>query len=314
MSSVDRTFHEGELAVQARAGVRDLADRGRPGIRSAMPDQHRELFEKLPYLVIGAIDPAGRPFATVLANEPGFVETRDPFTLVVDALPRAGDPIAACLRVGAPIGILGIELGTRRRNRVNGTLREVARRLVVDVEQSFGNCPRYIQARRVVAVDRPRGAASPEAAALSSRARDILARADTAFLASVAGTVARDGVHGCDVSHRGGKPGFLKVEDGPGGVVVTMPDFAGNNFFMTLGNIAVAPAVGLAVLDFESGALLSLTGSATIVWEGEELERFVGAERLVRIVVEGGALLDGAIPFRFGEPAPWPRLAETGSW
>ena len=36
-----------------------------------------------------------------------------------------------------------------------------------------------------------------------------------------------------DVSHRGGKAGFVRIgEDG----VMTMPDFAGNLFFATLGN------------------------------------------------------------------------------
>jgi uncharacterized protein len=42
-------YHAGEIALQERAGVRVRAERmGRGGIRDFMPDQHRELFTKLP--------------------------------------------------------------------------------------------------------------------------------------------------------------------------------------------------------------------------------------------------------------------------
>ena len=50
-------FHAGEQALQTRAGVRERAERsGRRMIRDFMPDQHRELFEKLPYVIVGSLD------------------------------------------------------------------------------------------------------------------------------------------------------------------------------------------------------------------------------------------------------------------
>jgi hypothetical protein len=55
------------------------------------------------------------------------------------------DPIN--LSVGSRIGGLGIELHTRRRNRVNGIITAVSDAGVrlLEVQQSYGNCPKYIQ-------------------------------------------------------------------------------------------------------------------------------------------------------------------------
>ncbi len=56
----------------------------------------------------------------------------------------AADPVN--LAVGQPVGGLGLMMHNRRRNRVNST---VARRegscVTLHVDQSFGNCPKYIQ-------------------------------------------------------------------------------------------------------------------------------------------------------------------------
>lgn len=41
---------------------------------------------------------------------------------------------------------------------------------------------------------------------------------------------------GADVSHRGGHPGFIRVEDAQ---TIIIPDYSGNNMFNTLGNILV---------------------------------------------------------------------------
>lgn len=142
-------FHAGEQALQTRTGVRERAERaGRRMIRDFMPDEHRALFEALPYVVIGSLDARNRPWASLLAGRPGFMRTPDARTLAIGARPPAGDPLAAHLAPGAPLGVLGIELATRRRNRANGTVIAAERAgFAVSVRQSFGNCPQYIQAR-----------------------------------------------------------------------------------------------------------------------------------------------------------------------
>ncbi len=182
-------FHAGERAVQTRTGVRERTESaGRRMIRDAMPDQHRELFEKLPYLIAGGSDDAGRLWATMLTGSPGFVRTPDDRTLLVAARPSALDPAAPALRRGKKLGLLGIELATRRRNRVNGlVIGEDAAGFAVHVEQSFGNCPKYIHRRRSHyrgANPRQQGPVRQEPALPSARAQEIIVGADTFFNAS----------------------------------------------------------------------------------------------------------------------------------
>src|SRR5260370_15555043 len=136
-------FTPDEWAAQVVAGG---GPRGGGGIREFMPEQHRHFFAQLPYLFVGAIDAAGWPLATLLTGHSGFVQSPDPVTLQIAALPDTGDPAAAALVPDRDIGILGIDFSTRRRNRANGRiLSREAGGMRVAVNQSFGNCPQYIQ-------------------------------------------------------------------------------------------------------------------------------------------------------------------------
>ena len=313
-------FHPGEQALQTRAGVRERAERaGRRMIRDFMPDDHRELFEKLPYVVVGGLDARDRPWASFLAGGPGFMRTPDARTLAIGARPAAGDPLAASLAPGAPVGVLGIELETRRRNRMNGTVFAADDRgFAVRVQQSFGNCPQYIQARAPRFIGETAQTPSPprtEGPLLSSAAEALVRGADTFFIAS-ASPSARAGApaEGVDVSHRGGKPGFVRADRTAGRSVLTAPDFSGNAMFNTLGNLALNPRAGLLFPDFERGDLLSLTGRTEIVWDGPEVAAFAGAQRLVRFHVEDGVRLDVTHRLHWSAPAYARQLAATGSW
>lgn len=308
-------FHAGEVQAQERAGIHGLSTHVGRFVRSTMPDQHRELFTQLPYLVIGTLDERGRPFASMAVGVPGFIESPSPSTLVVHASLAEDDPVRAGLRAGAPVGLLGIELETRRRNRANGTVTHAeSGSFTVEVEQSTGNCPQYIQARSIEGAVRRPGATHREESRLSPEAKAIIANADTTFIASAAAEIQRDGIHGCDVSHRGGKRGFWRAQTVHGRTRLTMPDFAGNRFFMTLGNLAENPKVGVAFVDFATGDWLSVTGTAEVQWEGSELRAFEGAERLLHVDVDEGVLLRGMIPFAWSAPEYARQLARTGSW
>ena len=312
-------FHEGEQALQARIGVRDRMERaGRRAIRDFMPDQHRDFFPQLPMLFAGSVDRQGRPWASLLVGRPGFAGAPDPRTLIVAAKPPADDPLAAALAPGAPIGLLGLQLETRRRNRLNGRVTGVGPLgFTVGVDQSFGNCPQYIQARVPEFIRDPRHhAASParpgDGGALAPAAAALVARADTFFIATSAG--GGGPTTGVDVSHRGGRPGFVAVSAEDGATVLTFPDFAGNRYFNTLGNIAASGRAGLLFVDFAARATLQLTGTAAIVWDGPALAAFAGAERLVRVVVEASLWRDDAVPLRWSPPDYAPQLAATGTW
>lgn len=306
------TFHAGEVAMQRAAGVHErMRELGPRVIRDHMPDQHREFFEQLPMLLVGSVDAQQRPWASMLTGLPGFICTPDAQHLRVDAWPASDDPLGAQLCIGSTLGLLGIEPHTRRRNRMNGTIVAVDQEsFELRVDQSFGNCPQYIQAREAYWVGGPVAQLTSrrEAARLSTGAAALVARADTFFIATAAPG------QGADVSHRGGKPGFVRVDDGVAGTVLTFPDFRGNFFFNTLGNIAAHPKAGLLFVDHETGGVLQLTGRAMVIASGPELEGFAGAQRLVRVEVEAGVWTPHALPLRWSAPQPAAQLAATGHW
>jgi predicted pyridoxine 5'-phosphate oxidase superfamily flavin-nucleotide-binding protein len=310
-------WHAGERAMQQRAGMRErLAQVGVGVLRGYMPEQHRKFFAQLPFLVAGTVDAAGQPWASALANPPGFIESPDPRHLVVHVLPPPGDPLVENMRPGAAIGLLGIEPHTRRRNRMNGVVESVGgESFSVRVSQSFGNCPKYIQAREAVYIAEGAGQAKMvhRAAGLDELARQMIRRADTFFIATAYPAAPGDGgaAHGVDVSHRGGKPGFVRVDtDG----TLTAPDFMGNFYFNTLGNLTVNPRASLLFIDFANGDLLYLTADAEIIWEGAELESYADAQRLLRLRVRQMQLTEGALPLRWGAATLSPFLARMGEW
>ena len=312
-------FHKGELAVQAQSGVLDEAAMLGKMFRSYMTEQHREFFAQLPMLLVGSMDDAGQPWASMLFGSPGFVHSPDVLTLQVDAQPAQDDPLRAALRIGASLGVLGIQLQTRRRNRMNGRVQKLTSQgFTLEVEQSFGNCPKFISARTPQwREDMPlTAAANIQAGRLSDAAAALVTRADTCFIASASAPAfeADDTREGVDVSHRGGKPGFVRVQRAPDTTRLYMPDFPGNKAFNTLGNIARYPRAGLLVPDFASGDVLSLACNAEILWDGPELARFQGAERMLVLSVQRGLYFPRLMPFRWTQPLPGPHVERTGSW
>lgn len=317
MTPVDTRFpwHAGEVAMQRTVGIADrMAVVGPKVVRDFMPDQHRDFYAQLPVIVMGAVDPHGDAWATLAVGHPGFLSSPDPRTLQFALRRDPLDPADAGLEDGDAVGLLGIELNTRRRNRMNGTLRRIgADGHDVTVGHSFGNCPQYIQLRDASFVRDPAlpSQASPEQmASLQGRARDIVAAADTFFVASYVDTDAGRQV---DVSHRGGKGGFVRIAaDG----TLTIPDFAGNLHFNTLGNFLLNPRAGLIFTDFVTGDVLQMTGTARVVLDSPEIAAFQGAERLwnfspSRIILRRGAL---ALRFAMRETGWSPNALMTGDW
>lgn len=313
-------FHAGEQALQARTGLRErMAEIGRVVIRDHMPDQHRELFGKLPTLLLGVQDDEGQPWATMLHGPAGFVSSPDARTLRLRAKPAADDPTTPWLREGAAVGLLGLEHHTRRRNRANGRVRSVRDDgFEVEVLQSFGNCPKYIHARRPEAT-------APQAApparrlgpALDAASIALLRRADTLFIASASGVRtdptadANTRSEGVDVSHRGGRPGFVHVATGERGLRLTLPDYQGNFFFNTLGNLLAWPRAGLLVPDFDDGTLLHLAAEASISFDGPALDAFPGAQRLLHLDVSHGWWRPAALALRWSAPETPPQFAHA---
>lgn len=310
MSKKLPVWHQGEIALQQQAGVAErMADVGQRVIRDHMPDQHRDFYAQLPFIVAGSVDAHGDAWATLLEGQPGFIFSPNATTLDIEARPHQGDPAAAGMQDGAPVGLLGIELHTRRRNRMNGVLQAIGGGFRVQVEQSFGNCPRYIQLRDFHFAHHPAEPYRGEVetlSALDDAALATIAVADTFYVATYAERQV-------DASHRGGKPGFVRVsEDG----LLTIPDFNGNLFFSTLGNIHQNGKAGLLFVDYASGDTLQLSGDAEVILDSPEIAAFQGAERLWTFRARRIVRRRAALALRWLTPPDGiaPSSLMTGDW
>jgi predicted pyridoxine 5'-phosphate oxidase superfamily flavin-nucleotide-binding protein len=252
-------FHDGELAVQARAGVSAAAARLSGMLAPAeLGGGIARFLAARTFAALTARDHAGRLWISPLTGAAGFLAATSPTTLTVHAAPAAGDPLRAP-RAGQPVGLLVIEFAARRRVRLNGTLTASGRNLLrIEVEQAYGNCPQYIQQRDL----EPGPAAGPAprpvrcGSALTRRDEDLIRRADTFLIGTT------HPARGSDASHRGGPPGFVRAGNGQ----LWWPDYPGNNMFNTLGNLAVEPAAALLFCDFATGDTLHLSGTAALQW------------------------------------------------
>ena len=267
-------FHSGEIEVQDRAGVRDIANDVGEGIIDLIPPDAAEFLSRRQMAVIGTVDGRGRVWASVVTGAPGFIEIVDEHTLRIDARPSSTDPLFENLAAGGHAGLFAPDFVSSRRVRVNGRGEIKGGKIYLKTHEVYGNCRRYMQ-ERMFAGDRqipPNGNVVTRAVMLSASQKDQISRADTFFIAT------DHPERGADASHKGGDPGFVKVIDDRR---IAFPDYNGNSMFNTLGNLAVYPHAGLLFIDFDSGRTLQLTGDASIDWNPERAKGFVGAERVV---------------------------------
>ena len=249
--------------------------------------------------MLASRDADGRMWASIVSGAPGFLSAPSEKEMTIDAAPIAGDPLAANLIAGAPVGVLVIDLATRRRMRVNGRVARAASPIRVAVDEVFANCPKYIQRRDLVAEQAETHESSVIVAdGLTMAQQQRIGRADTCFVASG----HRDA--GLDASHRGGAPGFVAVL---GERRIAWPDYPGNAMFQTLGNLASDPRAGLVFADFATGDVLQLSGRARVDWDPARAARFAGAERVVELEIDAVRETRGALPLRSYavEPSPF---------
>ena len=278
MTDNRRTYHEGELAVQARAGV------GREGLcaeemyHATMGAGVVRFLAAQQIAALSSLDGEGRVWASLRTGPPGFLRALDDLTLEIGGQSHPEDPLLANLESRAAAGATAINLAARQRVRLNGEAQvDESGQLRMTVTQVYGNCPQYIQAREVRGERALSNAPAKRGDRLHKRWRLWVEGADTFFLATA------HPQSGLDASHRGGKPGFVRLENEKR---LLFPDYSGNKMFNSLGNIASYPKAGLLFVDFESGAGLQLSGTASILWEDSRLADFPGAQRLVAVDIE----------------------------
>jgi uncharacterized protein len=285
-------YHAGELSVQRQAGVEAQARRIGQGIKATMPPAAQAFLQQQPMALVGSIDAGGQVWASLLTGTPGFLMPVNERTLRIAATPVFGDPLCNNLYDHTAVGLLAVDLASRRRMRLNGQIECLSDgSFAIRAHQVYANCLKYIQARTLEMITTGvRGPGSIRRGdRLTPEQQAWIARSDTLFIASA----HPDG--GADISHRGGNPGFVRVVDAR---TLIVPDYAGNTMFQTLGNLQANPQVGLLLIDFTGGATLQMTGTARIIWYAERVAEFAGAERLLEVTVAEAVEIADAHPLR----------------
>lgn len=273
-NEIASSWHQGELAVQQRAGTDErMAEVGPKFIREFMPQQHRDFFQSLSMIFVGYTDHCSNTCASILFGASGFVQSPTETELVINTQSTMGDYITEDLRVDDRIGLVGIEFDTKRRNRVNGIITDINQKNIkVKVLQSYGNCPKYIQPRVFVPNKYYSEFTTVSVDKLSEKYSEIISNADTFFIASSYDDGQKFRNRGVDVSHRGGEAGFVSI-NAAGQLLVD--DYVGNGFFNTLGNLLENPMASLLFCDWHTGHVLKIAVSSEILWHDEQKESVV---------------------------------------
>jgi predicted pyridoxine 5'-phosphate oxidase superfamily flavin-nucleotide-binding protein len=273
-------WHEGEIEVQRHAGVRDQAEELTGMYRREVQPAMIGFLAQQRLAAITTVDSQGRTWSSLVAGEPGMLQVPD--LRVIRLFAPAIETVLPTEHIQANplLGMLVMDFTRRIRVRINGvTDIEPDGSILLGIRQTYGNCSQYIQRRTVVTpASQPRMPAQLTSEILNSSQQEMIRRADTFFLGSV------HPESGADSSHRGGLPGFVEVVSQNR---ISFPDYAGNNMFNTLGNIAVNPSVGLMFFDFESGRELQLTGRATVDWDPERAKAYKSAMRVIDVDIAG---------------------------
>jgi uncharacterized protein len=268
-------YHPGELEVQRRAGVAEDAQHLIGMVHGRLSARAASLLAQQSLAIATSLDGAGRPWTSLLTGRPGFIQPMDESRLLLAGSPPGYDPLAANLATRPELGLLVIDLESRRRLRFNGRGSiDPVRGIVLSIDEAYGNCPKYIQSRKVRFEGHPTGGRPRQlrSHALSPRQQALIGAADTFFISSVHPDA------GPDASHRGGRPGFVRVLEEK---TLVFPDYQGNNMFNTLGNLTAEPRAGLLFLDFDNGDTLQITGSATLDWTLATVAQHRGADHVV---------------------------------
>lgn len=261
-------YHPGERAVQQRAGETAIADLNGAVMASTILAGARPFIGKQSMAVLASVDGHGAAWSSVLYGQPGFVHADVPSVVTFDvpsARRAASDPFWNNICSRRDIGMLFIELGSRRRYRINGAVTRLdGRGFEVTVREAYPNCPRFIQRRLLKSVLEDSGQDGvATGAAIAGGVATLIRAADTLFLASY------NPETGADASHRGGNPGFIQLV---GERTLRVPDYAGNSLFNTFGNVELNGLLGLCIPDFAHGRLLQLTGEARLMWDQPDPE------------------------------------------
>lgn len=296
-------FHDGEIQIHERLDIKkSMQSKGKTMISFEISFALQIFYHLQSMIFVGSIDKNGYPWSSILTGEPGFSKALNPKTLNINATPINGDPLLNNIGTGNFIGTLTIEfIKRKRRGRINGVIipSNENNGITLSISQAYSNCAKYIQTREVKffeieqSVD---GTEISETKYLTENQMSFIKQADTFFLSSYYIEDTSNHSHGVDISHRGGNPGFIKVNSKQ---QIIFPDYKGNNAFNSMGNILKNPVAGLLFINFETGSTLQITGDTETITEPSKLIDFNGAVGLVQLSIVKVVEIKNAIDYRW---------------
>ncbi|KAK7711559.1 hypothetical protein SLS57_008042 [Botryosphaeria dothidea] len=332
--SIAMPWSDGERAMQDLLRVpRDMDN----PTSSFMTPQAAAMLVRAPLLALGALDADHRPWAALWGGEPGFSQPLGNSIFGVRSpVDRRFDPVAQALVDGKTNGEvikeegrgrmvagLPIDLVTRKRVKIYGRMvvasmgrasggaeeEEAGKeeddqneglgqmQLVIKVEQSLGNCPKYLNSKSITPAT-PRPQLESDSPTLSAAARALVAKSDLFFISSSNGT------HDMDVNHRGGPAGFIRVQpssDPSAPTTLVYPEYSGNRYYQTVGNLRTTPLAGLCIPDFATGDVLYATGRTTIHANADAARLLPRSNLAIAIELTAAKLVRNGLSFR-GNP------------
>lgn len=265
-------YHSGEIAVQEITGERDNALMNARVIEDKVPKGAVKFVSQQNYCLLGIENNLKEIWPIFLTGDKGFASVVNNEKSILISLDKNvvgnKNPFYESLNSQKKIGCLFIELSTRRRLRINGYVETYSNdELIINVEQGYPNCPKYIQRREIEESDINFSEYKQiHGEKFTDEIIQWIINSDTLFVAST----GSDG--SCDISHRGGNTSFIKISKN----ILRIPDYPGNSMFNTFGNFFENPRAGLLFLDLNNNRQLQTTGEIELQLGVEENKNLTG--------------------------------------
>ena len=264
-------YHKGERQVQEFVGETRQAEFNGQAISNSIIEGALKFISEQEYVVVSTTNDQKNVWTSILSGDRGFMTAPNPKTILIEKDKSDidnNDYFWRTIQKNKKIGMLIIELASRRRIRVNGTISKLDSRYVkINVNEAYPNCMKYIQRRHIVNRQKWNETINTEISkgiALNQLQQELIKKSDTFFI----GTANPKG-H-LDTSHRGGQPGFVDLIDDK---TIRVPDYKGNSMFNTFGNLMLNDHAGVVFWDFDNGKVLQMTGKAKIHWDNPGTEK-----------------------------------------
>ncbi|KAH6962842.1 hypothetical protein DER45DRAFT_99652 [Fusarium avenaceum] len=306
MTAAITPWHQGEIAVH---DLLKVPTNGNP-TATGFPIRYEERLLESPLVAIGTLDDQGRPWTTIWGGQRGFAQrTAEDVISLNSAVDMSSDPVFEALWAyqprsgviqgrGRPMSGLTVDLETRDRIKIvsskmiAGSVEDGKVQITMHVIGSLGNCPKYISKKEISPASVEKAMCTSRGLPLSAEVLEHLDQADMFFHSTTNG-------QSMDTNIRGGLPGFVRVmKNEADQVVLIYPEYSGNRLYQSLGNLYLNPAMGIVVPNYDTGDVLYLTGTTSILI-GDQASSIIARTNLaVKIDVIDARFVKSGLPFR----------------